>query len=302
MSMPTFPTISPPIKLEDALNMILASVAMEELGLSHIINAEGEKLQYILGTLHDNHCNHGNKASVDDILAVNKSIKDLLDSVMHNQMLLKSKMQSALDAIERNSSCPTGTSGSTGPTGPKGHTGSTGPTGPKGHTGPTGPTGPKGQIGPTGPRGATGPAGSCCAVALCGRPGQSWFVGKPLEWSYSECSECCSIHLSSDCRKFILKSGRCYIVNFSLDLYAIDWDDKCNRRISIGVQTKDNGDKTDRFTYHHPIISNDTHLTASAGGIFISTCNSYHPNELTLTLLSPNSVKVKQSSISIMEI
>ena len=51
MSMPTFPVVDPPIDREDAVNQILSSIAMEELGLSHILNAEGEKLQYILGTL-----------------------------------------------------------------------------------------------------------------------------------------------------------------------------------------------------------------------------------------------------------
>ena len=51
MSLPSFPVVNPPIELEDAVNQILSSIAMEELGLSHILNAEGEKLQYILGTL-----------------------------------------------------------------------------------------------------------------------------------------------------------------------------------------------------------------------------------------------------------
>ena len=51
MSLPSFPVVEPPIKREDAVNQILSSIAMEELGLSHILNAEGEKLQYILGTL-----------------------------------------------------------------------------------------------------------------------------------------------------------------------------------------------------------------------------------------------------------
>lgn len=34
---------------EEALTMIIASIAMEELALSHILNAEGEKLQFISG-------------------------------------------------------------------------------------------------------------------------------------------------------------------------------------------------------------------------------------------------------------
>ena len=41
MSMPSFPNIDPPIQREDAVNQILSSIAMEELGLSHILNAEG---------------------------------------------------------------------------------------------------------------------------------------------------------------------------------------------------------------------------------------------------------------------
>ena len=47
MSMPSFPVVDPPIDREGAVNQILSSIAMEELGLSHILNAEGEKLQYI---------------------------------------------------------------------------------------------------------------------------------------------------------------------------------------------------------------------------------------------------------------
>lgn len=74
--------------------MIIASIAMEELALSHIINAEGEKLQYILGTL------PGMKpcAEPQDILAVNKSVACLLDVVAQNQMLLKSKLEKVLEA------------------------------------------------------------------------------------------------------------------------------------------------------------------------------------------------------------
>ena len=51
MSMPSFPQNGANMTREEALTMIIASIAMEELALSHILNAEGEKLQYILGTL-----------------------------------------------------------------------------------------------------------------------------------------------------------------------------------------------------------------------------------------------------------
>ena len=79
---------------EEALTMIIASIAMEELALSHILNAEGEKLQYILGTL------PGTKpcACPQDVLAVNKSVASLLDVVAQNQMLLKGKLEKVLEA------------------------------------------------------------------------------------------------------------------------------------------------------------------------------------------------------------
>lgn len=68
MSMPSFPVVDPPIDREGAVNQILSSIAMEELGLSHILNAEGEKLQYILGTLPGL---SGPPATVSDVLAAN---------------------------------------------------------------------------------------------------------------------------------------------------------------------------------------------------------------------------------------
>lgn len=75
--------------------MIIASIAMEELALSHIVNAEGEKLQYILGTLPGSRkpC-----ASTQEILAVNQSAAALLDTVMQSQMLLKGKLEKAPEA------------------------------------------------------------------------------------------------------------------------------------------------------------------------------------------------------------
>ena len=92
MSLPSFPNIDPPIKREDAVNQILSSIAMEELGMSHILNAEGEKLQYILGTLPGL---SGPAATVKDVLNANGSVKDLLETATQNQLLLKSKMQCA---------------------------------------------------------------------------------------------------------------------------------------------------------------------------------------------------------------
>ena len=46
MSMPSFPPNGADMTQEEALTMIIASIAMEELALSHILNAEGETTIY----------------------------------------------------------------------------------------------------------------------------------------------------------------------------------------------------------------------------------------------------------------
>ena len=94
MSMPSFPPDGANMTREEALTMIIASIAMEELALSHILNAEGEKLQYILGTLPGTEpcaCPH-------EVLSINKSVTALLEAVTQNQMLLKNKLERALEA------------------------------------------------------------------------------------------------------------------------------------------------------------------------------------------------------------
>lgn len=96
MSLPTFPPISPEITREKSLNMILASIAMEELAFSHIINAEGEKIQYVVNDLIDH---TGSRPSLEDVLAVNKSVESLLSVVMQSQIFLKSKMDKVLDVM-----------------------------------------------------------------------------------------------------------------------------------------------------------------------------------------------------------
>ena len=135
MSLPSFPKVDPPIEREGAVNQILSSIAMEELGLSHILNAEGEKLQYILGTLPGL---SGPSATVGDVLTATESVRSMLETAVQNQLFLKAKMQGALTASPMQ-----------GPTGPTGPTGATGPAG--GPAGATGATGPAGATGATGP-------------------------------------------------------------------------------------------------------------------------------------------------------
>lgn len=96
MSLPTFPEVPKDFTCENSISQILTSIAMEEIGLSHILNAEGEKLQYILGTLEDS--KPPIPPTIDQVLEVNQSVKDMLQQVAFNQMFLSAKMSDALKA------------------------------------------------------------------------------------------------------------------------------------------------------------------------------------------------------------
>ncbi|MGL4799330.1 MAG: hypothetical protein ACRCWY_08020 [Cellulosilyticaceae bacterium] len=96
MSMPNIPDLNPNVTIsrDDSINIILSSIGMEELSLSHILNAEAEKIQFALGTLSTA---NNTAASMDEILEVNKSAGKMLRNVIKNQMLLSMKMEDTVE-------------------------------------------------------------------------------------------------------------------------------------------------------------------------------------------------------------
>lgn len=93
MSMPNVPDIKPEIILNrsEVINLLLTSIALEEIGLSHIINAEGEKIQKIL----KEHC-----VSLHDALKINTSVERMLRNIIKNQMLLQFKLEDVMGLEE----------------------------------------------------------------------------------------------------------------------------------------------------------------------------------------------------------
>lgn len=69
--------------------MILASIAMQEMGISHILNAEAEKLQYVLGTLRNKPLT---PAELSEIRKVNCSARDTIKELLRLEMLLQAKL------------------------------------------------------------------------------------------------------------------------------------------------------------------------------------------------------------------
>ena len=128
LSMPNFPADTRPIGRDEAVNQILASIALEELSLSHILNAGGEGLQHVLGMLPGQSTSG---ATPGEIVAANESVRNLLEMSAQNQVILQEKMETALCGC--GCCCgivgPTGATGATGPMGPAGVTGATGAAG-----------------------------------------------------------------------------------------------------------------------------------------------------------------------------
>lgn len=67
---------------EQAINDIIESVALEETALSHILNAEGEKLQKIISAT----------ADPAVMLAANASVESMVKAVLRLEMILQSKL------------------------------------------------------------------------------------------------------------------------------------------------------------------------------------------------------------------
>lgn len=87
MSLPNIPNITPDVTLTrcETLNLLLSSVAMEEIGLSHILQAEAEKIQMYLDAFDD--------PPFRELLVLNRSTERLLRTIMKSQLLLQTKLE-----------------------------------------------------------------------------------------------------------------------------------------------------------------------------------------------------------------
>ncbi|MEG0806051.1 MAG: hypothetical protein RR364_02105 [Lachnospiraceae bacterium] len=66
-----------------AITDIIESVALEQTAISHILNAEGEKLQAVIAKATD----------ADQMLAVNKSVHSMVGAITRLEMVLQAKLE-----------------------------------------------------------------------------------------------------------------------------------------------------------------------------------------------------------------
>lgn len=93
MSMPNIPDIKPRIEIsfEETIVLLLSSIALEELSLAHIMNAEAEKIQEVVK---GPGCN-----KYDELIGIDKSVERILRDVIKKEMLLEFKLENILELL-----------------------------------------------------------------------------------------------------------------------------------------------------------------------------------------------------------
>lgn len=75
---------------DQAVTDLIQSIALEETALSHILNAEGEKIQKIIAY---------QDVTPELLLATNKSVESTVNAVARLEMILQSKLTTFNDCL-----------------------------------------------------------------------------------------------------------------------------------------------------------------------------------------------------------
>lgn len=103
MSQANIPNITPSITITvgQTIPLLLSSIALEELSLAHIMNAEAEKIQFVLGTLTPTTSTlTPPDVTVSNLLDVNESVRKTLKDVIKKEMLLQFKFENVLELVQ----------------------------------------------------------------------------------------------------------------------------------------------------------------------------------------------------------
>ena len=84
MSMPIIAAQENPVPMTQAVTDLIESIALEETALSHILNAEGEKLQRVIA-MHD--------VEFCQLMETNDSVSAMVGAVSGLESILKEKLE-----------------------------------------------------------------------------------------------------------------------------------------------------------------------------------------------------------------
>ncbi|MCL2703239.1 MAG: hypothetical protein FWE91_06495 [Defluviitaleaceae bacterium] len=106
MSMPHVPDIEheSDISREKTIDLLLASIMFEELGLAHVINAEAEKIQFALGS-HDID-NPNEPPFFTELVTTNKSVEQVVRKVIYKEMLLSFQLEDLTELTKQDDKTP----------------------------------------------------------------------------------------------------------------------------------------------------------------------------------------------------
>lgn len=80
----SMPVITPgTITREEAIGNIIESIAMEESSLSHILNAESEKIMAVV---------QNPSSTINQLMAINSSVKSTISSITRLEATLQAKL------------------------------------------------------------------------------------------------------------------------------------------------------------------------------------------------------------------
>ncbi|WP_054754469.1 hypothetical protein [Piscibacillus salipiscarius] len=107
MGMPEIPDFD--LNNQDSINLMLASIGLEELSLAHLVNAEAEKIQRALGTLQipgttgdlpTHYFPPLVGESIDELFQLNRNASKILKIAAFKEFLLLMKLEDLLDFEE----------------------------------------------------------------------------------------------------------------------------------------------------------------------------------------------------------
>lgn len=297
MSTFNFPSIDQDITREKALDMVLASIAMEDLGLSHIIMAEGEKIAYMLKRMEK----EKDFSKVEDLIAINKSVESMLKVLQDNQATLKTKMQGVLDVMLQGI-------GPTGPIGPKGEIGEIGGRGeqgipgPTGESGATGAIGPIGQMGPPGPYGPTGPPGRQNRKEfyyyIAYSPEFQWKYEVSFQWKCECSSEKEASIKEGGCRQILLKPGKIYQISYQILIVGPCMGGRRGINLELLLVRNESSKQISQFLYMGSIFP----VYAADAGIIISTLKDKENVYIQMILSSSSSIMAQDAHMTVLEV
>ncbi|WP_346428512.1 hypothetical protein [Alicyclobacillus mengziensis] len=101
MSQANIPSMTPTISLSlgQSITMLLDSIALEELALAHLMNAEAEKTEMSIGTLVGAVSLSPTVVTVTDLQRMNKSVRATLQDVINKEILLEFKFENVLSIV-----------------------------------------------------------------------------------------------------------------------------------------------------------------------------------------------------------